>query len=171
MTVEKLIEEYEWSKRKKRDYDFGQHIKMKYMPYAEKCAFVKSVLDNTSYVEIAGKKTYKRNTAGMMFVFTMQIIAKYTDLEFSNDEVVKTYDVLMETGLMNELLAKIPEEEYSIILGMLNMQRDDEEVNTRSLISFFETKMDAFQMAFDGLSKAWESPEIQAKIAEFTKAD
>lgn len=171
MTVEKLIEEYEWNKRRKRDYDFSQHLVLKYMPYAEKCTFVKNVLDSTSYIEIAGKKTYKRNTAGMLFVFTMQMIAKYTDLEFSNDEVVNTYDALMETGLMNKLMSQIPEEEISILRGMLDMQRDDEEVNTRSLISFFETKMDALQMAFDGISKAWESPEIQAKIAEFTNAD
>lgn len=169
MTIEKFIEEYEWAKRKKRDYDFSQRIKIKYMPYAEKCALVKSVLDNTSYVEIAGKKTYKRNTAGMLFVFTMQMIAKYTDLEFSNEEVVQTYDALMETGLMNKLMTEIPEEEIGILRGMLDMQRDDEEVNTRSLISFFETKMDAFQMALDGLGKALEKPEIQAKIAEFSK--
>lgn len=169
MTVDKLIEEYEWSKRKKREYDFSQRIKMKYMPYAEKCAFVKSVLDNTSYVEIAGKKTYKRNTAGMLFVFTMQMISNYTDLEFSNEEVVKTYDALMETGLMNKLMTEIPEEEVGILRGMLDMQRDDEEVNTRSLISFFETKTEAFQMALDGFGKALEKPEIQAKIAEFSK--
>ena len=171
MTVEELIKDVEKQKKLKKEYDFSQHLKMQYMPYAEKCSLVKSILDNTSYVEVLGKRTYKRNTSGMLFVFTMQMISQYTDLEFSSDEVVQTYDVLMETGLMNKLMMQIPEGEIEILRGMLDMQRDDEEVNTRSLISFFETKMDALQMAMDGINKMWENPDVQTKIVELVKTN
>lgn len=164
MTVDKLLEACEWAKRKKRDYDFSQHLKKKYMPYVEKCALVKSVLDSSSYIEINGKKTYKRNTAAMLFAFTMQLIERYTDIEFDTENVVQTYDVLMETGLMNSLMSQIPDEEINILRGMLDMQRDDEEANTRSLISFFETKYDSILMAIDSMGKAIEKPEIQEKI-------
>lgn len=169
MRVEELIRKSDGAKRLKKDYDFGAHITRNYMPYSEKCALVKSIIDNTSYVEVDGKKYYKRNTASMLFVFTMQLIANYTDLEFEKDEVVQTYDALMESGTMNGLMCQIPEEEVSILRGMLDMQRDDEEVNTRSLISFFETKADALKIAFDGISRVIEKPEVQAKIMELTK--
>ena len=165
MKVEDLIK----LTKSKKDYDFSQRIKMKYMPYSEKCALVKSVIENTSYEEQEGKRIYKRNTAGMLFVFTMQLISRYTDLEFEKENVVVVYDALMESGLMNKLMAQIPEEEISILRGMLDMQRDDEEMNTRSLISFFETKADVARIFFEGLNKVLDKPEVQAKIAEMTK--
>lgn len=165
MKVEDLIK----LTKSKKDYDFSQRIKMKYMPYSEKCALVKSVIENTSYVEQEGKRIYKRNTAGMLFVFTMQLISRYTDLEFEKENVVVVYDALMESGIMNKLMAQIPEEEISILRGMLDMQRDDEEMNTRSLISFFETKADVARIFFEGLNKVLDKPEVQAKIAEMTK--
>lgn len=155
--------------KKRKEYDFSQHIKLRYMPYAEKCSLVKSIIDKSSYEEIGGKKVYKRNTASMLFVFTMQLISHYTNLEFDSDEVVQTYDTLMETGLMNQLMIQIPEEEISILRGMLDMQRDDEEANTRSLVSFLETKADAVQIMMDGLYDALNRPEVQAKISEITK--
>lgn len=165
MTIENLVEQYEWTKRKNREYDFSQHITRKYMPYAEKCALVKGVVDSSSYIEFDGKKIYRRNTANMLFVFTMQIISKYTDLEFDTDATVKCYDKLMESGMMNKLMSQIPEEEISILRGMLDMQRDDEEANTRSIVSFLETKVEALQMGFDSLNKILERPDTQEKIA------
>ena len=165
MKVEDLIK----LTKNKKDYDFSQRIKMKYMPYSEKCALVKSVIENTSYEEQEGKRIYKRNTAGMLFVFTMQLISRYTDLEFEKENVVVVYDALMESGLMNKLMEQIPEEEISILRGMLDMQRDDEEMNTHSLISFFETKADVARIFFEGLNKVLDKPEVQAKIAEMTK--
>lgn len=165
MKVEDLIK----LTKGKKEYDFSQRIKMKYMPYSEKCTLVKTIIDATSYTEMNGKKVYKRNTASMLFVFTMKLIEMYTDLEFDKNEVVSVYDTLMETGLMNQLMSQIPEEEVSILRGMLDMQRDDEEMNTRSLISFFETKADAVQIMMDGLSSVLNRPEVQAKISEITK--
>lgn len=155
--------------KKRKEYDFSQHIKLKYMPYAEKCSLVKSIIDKSSYEEIGGKKVYKRNTASMLFVFTMQLISHYTNLEFDNDEVVQTYDTLMETGLMNQLMSQIPEAEISILRGMLDMQRDDEEANTRSLVSFLETKTEAMQLAMDSLLNVISQPEMQAKISQYIK--
>ena len=139
---------------------------MTYMPYAEKCALVKSVIDSTSYVDVNGKKMYQRNTNSMLFVFTMKLIESYTNLEWEPDKVVVTYDMLMESGIMHHLMDQIPEEEISMLHGMLDMQRDDVEENTRSLVSFLETKADAMQLAFDGFSSALEKFETQNKISE-----
>lgn len=156
ITVDKLIKEYHDAKRQKRNYDFSKFSKMTYMPYSEKCALVKSIVDTTSYIEVEGRKMYQRNTASMLFVFTMKIIEAYTCLVWKPDEVVSCYDKLMESGVMSHLMELIPEEEINILHGMLDMQRDDVEANTRSLVSFFETKADAMLLALDGINKVME---------------
>ena len=38
------VEEFIKLTKGKKDYDFSQRIKLKYMPYTEKCALVKSVI-------------------------------------------------------------------------------------------------------------------------------
>ena len=167
MNVTELIDKY--NKSKKKDYDFAQHLTMKYMPYSEKAAMVKNIIDATSYVDVEHKRGYKRDTPNMVFIFTMKLIEKYTDIDISPENVVSDYDKLMESGIMHELTDQIPESEVKIIRGMLDMSRDDLEMNTRSLVSFLETKADALQIAMDGLSKVLEKPEIQSKLAEIKK--
>lgn len=167
MTVEELIKKYEESKKLKKDYDFSKHIKLTYMPYAEKLSLVKNILEATSYIDVENKKGYRRDTPNMIFVFTMKLIERYTDIDIKPEKVVPDYDLLMESGVMHLLTAAVPEGEVKIIQGMLDMSRDDLEYNTRSLVPFIETKADAFQMVMNSLNNVLEKPEIQAKIAEF----
>lgn len=167
MNVTELIDKYNESKKK--DYDFAQHIMIHYLPYSEKLSVVKGIIDATCYVDVENKKYYKRDTPNMIFIFTMKLIEKYTDIEITPESVVSDYDALMESGVMRLLMEQIPKEEVSILQGMMDMMRDDLEVNTRSLVSFLETKTDALQMAFDSLNKVLERPDIQTKITEFTK--
>lgn len=169
MTVDELIAKCDETKKAKKSYDFAQHLTMKYMPYSEKAAMVKNIIDATSYVDVEHKRGYKRDTPNMVFIFTMKLIEKYTDIDISPENVVSDYDKLMESGIMHELTDQIPESEVKIIRGMLDMSRDDLEMNTRSLVSFLETKADALQIAMDGLSKVLEKPEIQSKLAEIKK--
>lgn len=169
MTVDELITKCDETKKAKKSYDFAQHLTMKYMPYSEKAAMVKNIIDATSYVDVEHKRGYKRDTPNMVFIFTMKLIEKYTDIDISPENVVSDYDKLMESGIMHELTDQIPESEVKIIRGMLDMSRDDLEMNTRSLVSFLETKADALQIAMDGLSKILEKPEIQSKLAEIKK--
>lgn len=169
MTVDELITKCDETKKAKKSYDFAQHLTMKYMPYSEKAAMVKNIIDATSYVDVEHKRGYKRDTPNMVFIFTMKLIEKYTDIDISPENVVSDYDKLMESGIMHELTDQIPESEVKIIRGMLDMSRDDLEMNTRSLVSFLETKADALQIAMDGLSKVLEKPEIQSKLAEIKK--
>ena len=96
-------------------------------------------------------------------------VSIWGDLEFERENVVLVYDALMETGLMHRLMEQIPEEEISILRGMLDMQRDDVEANSHSLISFFETKYDSIKIAFDSVNKVLDNPEIKEKISQLSK--
>ena len=164
MTVENLITEYEKAKKIKKDYNFKQHIKMTYMPYADKCALVKSIVEQTSYVDTPTGKVYRRDTSHMLFLFTIQLILRYTDIEIEPNNVVKDYDSLMESGTMNGLMAQIPQEENAILSGMMDMTRDDLEVNTRGIVPYLETKDSLIMTFLDGFEKALNRPEIRERI-------
>ena len=92
MKVQELVKKYNDSKKYTRDYDFSKHIRRVYMPYVEKCALAKSVIESTSYEEIGGIKMYKRNTKSMLFIFTMKLIEQYTDIEIDINDIAKDYD-------------------------------------------------------------------------------
>lgn len=160
MTVEELVK----LTKGKRDYDYSKHVKIKYMPYSQKLAMVKSIIDNTSYAEAAGIKVYKRNSNAMMFVFTMQLIEHFTDVEIDVANISKDYDTLMESNVMHGLMNAIPKDEISMLSRMLDMERDDLEINTRSIVSFLETKTEAMQLALEKFEKIITNPALQAKI-------
>ena len=164
MTVKGLLEKYEKAQRLKKEYDFSQHIKTKYVPYTEKLALVNGIINSTSYDEVNGINYYKRNTNALTFVFTIKLIEYYTDITIDTENLVQDYDTLMMNGLMDGLMKKIPPEEISILRGMIDMARDDLEINTRSLVSFLESKYDAWKLSMDALNKVIERPDVQEKL-------
>lgn len=169
MKVDELIKEVNSARKIKKEYDFSKRIKLKYMPYSNKCALVKSIVNGTCYVEVDGKKLFRRDSSNMLFVFTLKQLELYTDIEFEGYEAPQVYDTLMETGLMNRLMTAIPSEERNILQGMLDLQLEDEEANAHSVASFLETKYESLKIAFDSIGKVLDNPAIKAKLAEFTK--
>ena len=169
MKASKLVEEYNKVKKLQKPYDFKKHIVRTYLPYTEKVGLIKRVINATSYVDINGKNTYMRNTNSMLFFFFIGILEKYTDVEIDMSKVNVEYDLLSESDVLNELMTAIPESEITILRGMLDMERDDLEYNTRSLVAFLETKFDALLLATDSIAKVLEKPEVKAKIETLIK--
>ena len=168
MKVKEFIEEYE-SLSKKKEYSPINHITINYLSYSRKIAMIKGIVDAASYIEISGKKIYKRNTPQMYFLFSMKLLETYTDIEIGTEKVVNEYDSLVSSGAMDAILSCIPASEKTILNGMLDMTVDDLENNTRSIVSFLETKMDSIDIAINTFLDVLEKPEIKAKITEFTK--
>ena len=168
MRVDELLKQYEEAKKIKRNWDFKKLIKRTYMPYSEKQSMARSIVNASSYRNIDGKQVYIRDTSNMLFIFSMKLIEGYTELEITAENVIGDYDLLMESGVMKQIMNEIPQSEVEMLQGMVDMTRDDLEYNTRSLTAFLETKFDALQLSFDIFKKVLENPNVQAKIAEFT---
>lgn len=168
MIVSEFIKEYLESKKRK-EYTPSEHIKLDYLPHTQKIALVKGVVDAASYVTVNGKEVYKRDTPNMLFLFSMKLVETYTDIEINTAQVVNEYDDLVRCGAMDALLFCIPESEIKILKSLLDMVQDDLETNTRSLISFLETKTDSINMAINSLVEVLDKPEIKAKINELVK--
>ncbi len=166
MTVKEFIREYKTEKK-----FLKKHIVKSYMPYVEKKALINGIINASSYVEVAGKKIYKRDTPTMMFIFTLKLVESYTDIAIDVSNVHEEYDALLSSGAMDDILSNIPESEINILKGLLDMVRDDLEENTRSLVSLIETRLDSANYAFDALLKVLERPDIKDKITSIINVE
>ena len=83
-------------------------------------------------------------------IFMVQIITRYTDIE-KDDDIVGLFEKLDELNLVNAIISKIPEREFTSYNTILNMMQDDYMENNRSVVSFIETKVKALGLSLDTL--------------------
>ncbi len=91
-------------------------IKIKnYLPFSEKLGLVDNIV-NSSYDENTG--IY--NSAKIKFFTELNLIFAYTDISFTKtqkENLMKTYDELVESGLMAIILEALPED-CEVIMGL-----------------------------------------------------
>lgn len=118
-----------------------------YIPYAAKMAYVKNVVDATSFNKTIDENSnitygnrYERNGAMQYLLYTMMLIDNYTNIvvEYGNDNnpLTSQYDELKKSGLIEKLYELIPESERAEFKILLNMQNDDTYTNFASVESF-----------------------------------
>lgn len=105
-----------------------------YIPFAEKREMCEKVLNacntrkDNGLVEVDSVSRY--------ILFTLAIISKYTNLEFSSGEddfdSLDEYDMLCQAGLLNPILDVIGGE-YTTCNNMLNMMMDDIVANNNTI--------------------------------------
>ena len=105
-----------------------------YVPFVEKRELCKTVLDasctrNGSVVEVDSVSRY--------ILFTIAVISKYTELEFSSGEDEKfdsidEYDLLCQNDLLNSILNTIGNE-YTTCNNILNMMMADINANNNNV--------------------------------------
>lgn len=112
-----------------------EQLKIKaYVPFAEKRELCKTVLDascarNGSIVEVDSVSRY--------ILFTIAVISKYTELEFSSGkdeefDSIDEYDMLCQNDLLNPILDVIGEE-YTTCNNILNMMMADINANNNNV--------------------------------------
>lgn len=89
-------------------------IKTRYIPVLEKRQLAELVYANATEIE---NGIVKVDSLSKYLIFTMLMITKYTDLEFSVDEngaatveAIREYDELCENGLINPIIAEFAED-------------------------------------------------------------
>lgn len=97
-----------------------------YVPFAEKRELCANVLNACNTKDDSG--LVKVDSVSRYIIFTISIISKYTNLEFSSGEdgidSLDEYDMLCKNNLLNPILDTI-ESEYATCNNMLNMMMDD----------------------------------------------
>lgn len=105
-----------------------------YLPFAEKRELCKVVLDACCTKEDG---LVKVDSVTRYIIFTITVISRYTNLEFSSGEDVEydsldEYDMLCENRLLDIILAVIGDE-YATCNNMLNMMMDDIMTNNNTV--------------------------------------
>lgn len=118
----------------------GQYIKKElevkpYVPFAEKRELCEKVIDACNDRDESG--LIKVDSVSRYIVFTISVISKYTNLEFSSGEEdefdsLDEYDMLCSNHLLNPILEVIGEE-YAACNNMLNMMMEDVIANNNTV--------------------------------------
>lgn len=161
MKIDEFIKKY--NNAKDKDKFLEECIKKTYIPYSEKIADCSGVINAT--IEKDGM--FKVNTPAQFMIFMVQIITRYTDIE-KDDDIVGLFEKLDELNLINGIISKIPEREFTSYNTILNMVQDDYMENNRSIISFIETKVKALGLSLDTLLETIQKyvPQDVSEVAD-----
>lgn len=110
-----------------------------YVPFAEKRELCANVLNACSTQDES--ELVKVDSVSRYIIFTLSIISKYTNIEFSSGEdeefdSLDEYDMLCQNGLLNPILEAIGVE-YATCNNMLNMMLDDIIANNNNIENVF----------------------------------
>lgn len=124
-----------------------------YVPFAEKRELCANVLNACNTKDKSG--LVKVDSVSRYIVFTISIISKYTNLEFSSGEDTEfdsldEYDMLCQSDLLNPILDVIGAE-YTTCNNILNMMMSDIEVNNNTIENVVSTVLGRFGDSVDGL--------------------
>lgn len=126
-----------------------------YVPFAEKRELCANVLNACNAKGDGG--LVKVDSVSRYIVFTLSIISKYTNIEFSSgdDEIdsLDEYDMLCQEGLLNPILDVIGGE-YVTCNNILNMMMEDILSNNNTIENVIETVLGKFSNSVDGLLTA-----------------
>lgn len=123
-----------------------------YLPFAEKRELCKLVLDACCTKE---NGLVKVDSVTRYIIFTLSIISRYTNLEFSSGEDAEydsldEYDMLCESHLLDIIIAVIGDE-YTACNNMLNMMMDDIMTNNNTVEAVLRHVLGKVSDSLDGL--------------------
>ncbi len=142
MKVQNFIDDFKSSKvvnSQIKPNAVGEYIKKTlevkdYVPFAEKRELCAQVLNACNTKDDSG--LIKVDSVSRYIIFTLSIISKYTNLEFSSgeDEIdsLDEYDMLCQADLLNPILDVIGAE-YTTCNNMLNMMMEDIMTNNNTI--------------------------------------
>ena len=159
MKVQNFIDDFKSSKvvnSQIKPNAVGEYIKKTlevkdYVPFAEKRELCVQVLNACNTKDDSG--LIKVDSVSRYIIFTLSIISKYTNLEFSSgeDEIdsLDEYDMLCQAVLLNPILDVIGAE-YTTCTNMLNMMMDDIVSNNNTIENVISTVLSKLGDSVDG---------------------
>ena len=159
MKVQNFIDDFKSSKvvnSQIKPNAVGEYIKKTlevkdYVPFAEKRELCVQVLNACNTKDDSG--LIKVDSVSRYIIFTLSIISKYTNLEFSSgeDEIdsLDEYDMLCQADLLNPILDVIGAE-YTTCNNMLNMMMDDIVSNNNTIENVISTVLSKLGDSVDG---------------------
>lgn len=162
MTVDNFIKNYKSSNNKEQFWK--KHITTTYIPVLKKQAYSTIIADKGNHITVGDRTTFKSQSLVTYISFTMRLIDLYTDIDvkFKDGEFVNQYDELNKNGLINEIVAAIPESEYKEFKTILQMETDDLYQNEYSVPALLYSIKESLSMSSEVMSKALDNIDLSA---------
>lgn len=145
MKIDTFIKEYNESTNK--DSYLKQIITTSYIKYSDKIDDCNKIVK----VTLEREGIFKINTPARYMLFMVNLITRYTMLEYDNDDIVGFFETLDKNNLINKLLEYIPEREYKSYSTILEMCQDDYMENNRSLVGYIDAKVNALNLTSNAI--------------------
>ncbi len=159
VTVSDLVNRYKSysSAKAKSDYLVATVKITPYVSYATKIFFINEILklscfDKKGNLQIDSTKRY--------LLYIKALFDGYTNIRIDPDDVINQYDRLDSSGILQEVLKMIPENEIKTFDTMLKMRLDDTMTNYYDIHSYIDRKIQGlYPFLGDSLSKFLEAAE------------
>lgn len=116
-----------------------------YVPYEKKLTFAQRIVDFSCYrnegTEEEPRIVFHVDTPMREFLFQRGLIELYTNLEIDNDAFLEHYNALNELGIMDYILATIPEEEIATLRDLVDMVYSDEMTNNYEIHGYIKNQV------------------------------
>ena len=135
-----------------------QTIEVKqYLPIQDKLELISNVIN------LSADENNFANPVKVSVYTTIEIISKYTNINFTEkqkEDVTKLYDLLISTGLIEEIVKAIPEAEYNEVLKGIADSVEAVYTYRNSIFGILDT------ISTDYSNLNLDASEIQKKLAD-----
>ena len=128
-----------------------------YLPISDKINIITSVIENS-----ADDNNFANPVKVEVFA-NLEIMYAYTNISFTDkqkENPTKLYDLLEENGIIAEVIAAIPENEYALLLGWIDETIEAFYTYRNSVMGIME------QISADYSNLSLDATEIQQKLAD-----
>ena len=135
-----------------------QDVEVKqYLPINDKINIITNVIENS-----ADDNNFANPVKVEVFA-NLEIMYAYTNISFTDkqkEDPTKLYDLLEENGVIAEVIAAIPENEYALLLGWIDETIEAFYTYRNSVMGIME------QISADYSNLSLDATEIQQKLAD-----
>ena len=128
-----------------------------YLPISDKINIITNVIENS-----ADDNNFANPVKVEVFA-NLEIMYAYTNISFTDkqkENPTKLYDLLEENGVIAEVIAAIPENEYALLLGWIDETIEAFYTYRNSVMGIME------QISEDYSNLSLDATEIQQKLAD-----
>lgn len=171
ITVSNFINEYKsFTNDRVKESCLKKHIfGNKYVPYEEKCAICKGIIDASTKSIIDNKEIFRQDTTARYMLYCLKLIDTYTDIVIDFSKALAEFNMLDKEDFVTLLLDNIPAKEKTKIDTILKMKLDDYYENERSVIGFISKLSDKFNFVKDEFVTVFNRKLEEEDAAELRK--
>lgn len=157
INIKEFIDGYEKSKNKQV---YLKKIEINnYIPYGQKTFLANKIVESSSY-DKDGYVTINSPSRYIIFIYTL--LNSYTNLNMHSESMLDDFDLLNKYGLIDEIVALIPEKEVDEFNKILGMVLDDFMTNHYEIHGYIQDIIKKISNVVDGTS-----PQLLEELKKF----